>query len=273
MIPAVIRAAKLQSAGLAALCLLGLGACGSSSSTSTSQSRPAASRAQLPARKILDEAAAALTRAHSFALHGQLDIEKHPSRVGLEVEEPGTVRVTIERGTSVISVIDLGDANTAYMRANAAFFRLEEAKVPSAAVGLLANRWLKVPAKEVTGGTKLDARSLGRCLAGEPGTLTVDGMGTVDGQAAVIVSDKGDAPGATPAKFYVAATGEPVLLRALATGKQRPGGTRESECSESGDVTTPGDEISLSRYNEPMNITAPVGAVETSQLVKQLAGG
>jgi hypothetical protein len=137
--------------------------CGIGSTTATKEHSSTASRAGEPARTILDEAATALTHAHSFALRGHLDIAKRQTRVELEAQEPNTARLTLERGTSVVAVVFFGDGNGAYLRANRAFFLAEYAHepVPAAVVKLLANRWLKVPAKEAGGQPKLDARSLG----------------------------------------------------------------------------------------------------------------
>jgi len=270
-----MRRAIASAVMLAALALLA--GCGSSSTTtSTGEATAVATRASEPARKILDEAAAALEHAHSFALHGRLDVERQQTGISLETQEPNVARMTLERGDDVASVIFFGEGKSAYMRANPAFLHAQYAheRVPGAVVALLANRWLKVPAKEAGGQPKeLDGRSLGRCLAAEPGTLVVEGLTTVDGQSAVTITDKGDVPGSTPSKLYVAATHEPLLLRAVATGKQRPGGPRHSACSGSGELTEPGDELSFGRYNQPMGITAPAGAVEPSQLAKQYLGG
>jgi len=229
-----MRRAIASAVMLAALALLA--GCGSSSTTtSTGEAAAVAPRAGEPARKILDEAAAALEHAHSFALHGRLDVERQQTGISLETQEPNVARMTLERGDDVASVIFFGEGKSAYMRANPAFLHAQYAheRVPGAVVALLANRWL----------------------------------------SAVTITDEGDVPGSTPSKLYVAATHEPLLLRAVATGKQRPGGPRHSACSGSGELTEPGDELSFGRYNQPMGITAPAGAVEPSQLAKQYLGG
>jgi hypothetical protein len=150
------------------------------------------------------------------------------------------------------------------MNANAPFYAsLHE--IPSAAVALIAGRWFKVPASAGFGLIKhLNLATLGRCLAQEPGSLLVSGTTKVNGQPAVAITAKGDVPGSTPSKYYVATTGEPFLLRAVATGKQQPGGTK-SECNE-GSPGEPGDELTFSGYNGRTNIVAPSGAVDLSQL-------
>ena len=66
--------------------------------------------------------------------------------------------------------------------------------------------------------------TVGRCFDEDHPTLTVAGQTTVDGQAAIVLRDAGNAPGSTPSLIDVAASGTPYPLRATATGGQRAGG-------------------------------------------------
>jgi hypothetical protein len=165
-----------------------------------------------------------------------------------------------------LSVIRVAGAS--YMKANAAFLD-EHEHVPSAVLEILANRWLRVEGSEADGLNGLSVRTLGKCLLHEPGSLVVDGVTDLNGQPTVAITNKGDLPGSTPAKFNVAATGQPRLLRAVATGNERPGGHPSAECAESGDAAEAGAEETLSSYDEPMNIQAPPGALTVKQLTKQ----
>ena len=80
----------------------------------------------------------------------------------------------------------------------------------------------------------------------------------MNGQPAVVIVDKGDKPGTSPGKLFVAATGRPFPLRVLATGKARPGG-KKTRCSDSSgkDSGAAGDELTFSRFNEELKLTAP----------------
>ena len=107
----------------------------------------------------------------------------------------------------------------------------------------------------------LDPETLSRCLLRDHGTIAKGGTETVDGKQAVVLIDKGDRPGTAPGKLYVAAEDEPLPLRTIATGNQRPGGKKDPQCG--GDTPTrTGDEAKFSRYNESLDITAPPGAVD-----------
>lgn len=255
-----MRTKRVFALGLVAL-LTALCGCGGGGSA-----RPNNGEASKPAAQILSDAAAALRAVHSLRMQGTVAIEKRPTAITLALEPPA-VSVTMQQGiaTAAYDVV----SGTSYIKANSAFYE-HQAKVPSAVVSLIANRWFKVPSTEggVTAITKgLDLKTLSRCLVENHGTLHVGETTTVNGQPAVVVVDKGDRPGSTPNKLYVATTGAPLPLRALATGKQRPGGVHDAECNESrGDPTQAGEVLTFSAYNQPLNITAPTGALDFSQV-------
>jgi len=159
-----------------------------------------------------------------------------------------------------------------YVKANSAFYAGTHEGIPAAAVKLLAGQWLKTSesANKLVKG--LTPRTLARCLAREGGTLVKEGTASVNGQQAVVVRDKGDAPGSTPARLYVAASGTPYLLRYVATGKQQPGGAKGGECNEATEPGESGGALTFSRYNAQLGIAPPAGALELSQLVQRLEG-
>lgn len=251
---------------LAGLCAAAVSACGSGSSK---PSTGTSAEAKKPAAQILEDAAAALASAHSVEIQGHALIEKRPSQIALEIEEPANINMTIHQGTHVASVTAVH--GSAYLKANAAFYE-SFAGVPGAAVHLLAGRWIKFSPEEGVGSLVkgLDLATLGKCLirgtAREAEAFAVTGLTTVNGRPAIAITDTGDRPGSTPGKIYVAASNTPLLLRLLATGKQQPGGTKHGECNEATEATQPGEELTFSRYNAPMKIVAPAGAVELKQL-------
>ena len=85
----------------------------------------------------------------------------------------------------------------------------------------------------------------------------------------VVLVDKGNVPGTTPGKLYVATTGDPLPLRAIQTGPQAPGGTPDPRCHETKDdvnSTTRFSDLRLSNYDAKVQIEAPPGAVDLTQL-------
>lgn len=225
--------------------------------------------ASKPARQILADAGAALSRARSLRIQGVVKLEGRPTAVTLSFERPGRVNMALRRGSETATARLVG--HTSYMNANASLYE-HQAGVPAAAASLVAGRWVKIPKAEDAGGLfkALDIEKWGHCVASETGTLRVGGTTTLDGRLAVIVVNEGDRPGATPAKIYIAASGAPYLLRMVATGKQRPGGGRSPGCDEDGEPTEPGDVIDFSNYNGPMHIGAPPGASTVAGLLRNV---
>jgi len=212
-----------------------------------------------PPRAILADAAAAFRRVESFHLEGTQGAGKKATRVKADVGLPAKLRLTIGQGDAAATIIVVD--RSLYIRANAAFWKEQGA---GQAGQQLAGRWLKTPAGsgELQSVTKdLDPETLASCLVKGHGTLENGGTTTVDGQEAVVIVDKGDRPGTAPGKLFVAATGEPLPLRTLATGAERPGGKKDPKCDDS-TATRAGDEATFSDYNEPLDLSAPPGAVE-----------
>jgi hypothetical protein len=179
----------------------------------------------------------------------------------VDVAGPGKLRIELKQGSASASMIVIDDSN--YVNANAAFWRQEADAGAGAAQ--LAGRWFKAPSS--VGGDleqEFDPARLSRCLVRGHGTLARGGTATVEGQPTVVIVDKGDRPGTNPGKLFVATTGEPLPLRMLATGRERPGGRKDPECDSDDSPPTPGDEVVLSRYDEPVDIEEPPAAVDLS---------
>lgn len=198
-----------------------------------------------------------------------MTIARHPTAVNVALQPPSTANVAFAQGSASAALILLGPA--VYIKANSTFYQ-QNGGLPPAAAKLIVDRWLKLPAAAVRGTAGLikglDVATLGRCLGENPdrGTLSVAGTTTVDGRPAVVVLDHGDRPGSTPSKLYVASTGTPFPLRAVATGAQRPGGHPDPQCNSGGDPTASGDQLTFSGYNQTLNITAPPNAVDATTL-------
>jgi hypothetical protein len=207
-----------------------------------------------PPEEILTETAKALRQVESFHVDAT---ESSKSTVKADVGLPEELRVAIKDGDASASLLVVD--GSFYIKGNAGYWRDADAARDAET---LAGRWFKVPvsfAKDLT--DALDPRTLSRCLVKEHGTLARGGTATVDGQRAVVLIDKGDRPGSAPGRLYVAATGEPLPLRVISTGKQRPGGDKDPECGDD-TPTRAGDEAVFSDYDEPLDVTAPPAAVD-----------
>jgi hypothetical protein len=253
---------------LAAAALAGCGGSSASrSSTGTTSANAAApnGEARKPAGQILADMKVALGRVHSFHLQGTgVDLKTGTMSMTGDIALPGRIRMAISQGNQTAAFILVG--RDAYLRGNAAFWAAHTGS--ARVVNLLANRWILVPpavaASDFGRFLALTNRStLAGCLIGRHGTLTVAGMTTDGTRPVVILKDQGDVPGDSPGLAYIATTGPPLPVRAIQTGPTRPGGPPDRACGQKSTQrdTTKSSNISLSGYDQPIQITAPPNAL------------
>jgi hypothetical protein len=230
--------------------------CGSGNSNKATEANGIAAKS---AGEILDETAAALKSVRSVRMAGTQTLDRRKTAVRADLEPPSKIRFTFDQAGAAASMVVA--SGSLYVKANEAFWKKQGL---GAAGSRLAGRWFKAPTstsdfKDLT--KQLDVATLSRCLVKDHGSLSKGGTATVNGEPAVVLIDKGDRPGAAPGKLYVAAKGDPLPLRILATGEQRPGRTKDPLCNSSGSRTHRGDTLTFSRYNESFGIAPPEGAL------------
>jgi hypothetical protein len=169
------------------------------------------------------------------------------------------VLLTAKSGSARFDVIVAGKIY--YKRANAAYLRQF---LPPKSVPRFASKWFRGPLENSDYESlqpSADPAVNARCFNTHLGTLTKDSSGPIGGQPAVIIRDAGDAPGGVQRKFYVAATGAPLMLSELTTGKVKRGGEPIRECHETvadlGAKGAPEITTSFSRFNAPLAIKTP----------------
>ncbi len=248
-----------RAALLVLILLATLAGCGSDSDDSSSNEANGI-ESKSP-QQILEQTAAALRSVKSFHIEGTQ--ARGTETVTADVAGPKELRLDLKQRDAKARMVFVDGA--VYMNANAAFWRKAEAGQDAKE---LDGRWLKVPGAEgdlEKIAKEVDPANLSRCLLRDHGTLASGGTGKVAGQPAVVILDKGDRPGTSPGRLYVAATGEPLPLRTIATGPERPGGKKDALC-DSDTPTRAGDEVVLSRFDEPLDITAPPDALDLGKL-------
>jgi hypothetical protein len=263
-----VAAVSVRLATVLVLLPLAAAGCGSDSNDDSSGSGGASSpgtsspESKTP-QQILEESAAALQSVKTFHVEGEEGAGAKATSVKGDVGLPKQLRLELtHRGATATMIVVNGSL---YVKANAAFWREEQGgKVAKE----IADRWIKAPAStgELRSLTKqLDPATLSRCLLRGHGTLAHGGKAMVDGRQTLVIVDKGDRPGTAPGKLFVAATGEPLPLRTLATGNERPGGRKDPSCdSEDDSPTHAGDTATFSRYDEPLSISAPPAAIDVA---------
>jgi hypothetical protein len=234
--------------GLLALGLV-LGACGSGGG-----------EADKTPQQILDDAVAAMKSAKTFHISGTMTDSTGTTTVALDVGTGSAEGTFSQQGLTAKIVVTGGKF---YLQGKELFSKFAGPQ----AGALIGDRWVIIPTSVLSGVDAFtDVQKFASCLASDHGTLSKGGTGSVDGQAAVILVDKGDKPGTQAGKLYVAASGTAYVLRLEDTGKATAGGSSSSsQCGGSADSASTGT-LTLSRFNQTVSVTPPPDALDLSKL-------
>jgi hypothetical protein len=226
---------------------------------------PSASAADESAKspkQILADVARDLRKVKSYHFSGTSDDPSGRTSLTGDVTASGQANVVIRQGSAAARLVLLPSA--AYLRANAAYWKLGGGASGAAVAEKLAGRWVKMPASGGDGLTSLvddmSPKRMASCVSTGTGTLDKAGIATVGGQKAIVIVDRGDRPGTTPGRMYVSATGRVLPLRVTQTGKRSAGGHIDTRCDAKTDDSTASD-MRLSGFDRPLRITAPRGAI------------
>ena len=244
------------------LALAGCGGDGGGGSSSSGGDDPKA---------VVDDASKALAGVKSFHLEGTaVDKKDGEQEIAGDIALPGKVdlKLTTKEGAVQLRLVD----GQLFFNADRAFWKAQG--LPAQALQLVVDKWVKTPGGQDAGVKQFtalaDPAKIGRCLIGDDtGTLSGPEDGDLDGEAVRIVTAKGDKPGTSPGRLYVAAEGDALPLRLEQTGPQKAGGTPDAECGDDGESDTQRSDIRLSAFDEPVDIEAPADAVDLEQLGNQ----
>ena len=219
------------------LALAALAGCGSSSSSNSIASKSAT--------QIVSESKTAADGASAVHVSGALTSGGSPVTLDLNLVAGKGARGELSQNGASFKLILLGD--TAYISGSPAFYR---SLGGTAAAQIFNGKWLKASAKTgdfASFGQLADMRKLiDSTLAGH-GAVTKGSITVVNGQKVIAVND-----GSKQGTLYVATTGKPYPIQLSKGG------------SESGKIT-------FDRWNQPVAIAAPAGAVDLAEL--KAAGG
>src|SRR5436190_8174106 len=229
---------RLTPRGGAALALAALsgliGGCGGSSSSS---GNGVASKSPT---EIVAATRAAAETASSVHLSGTIVSGGSPITLNLDLLAGRGGRGQLSEKGASFELVQTG--GTVYIKGSPAFYRRIGG---SAAAQLLQGRWLKAPTTSsdfASISSLTDLRKLIDSTLSSHGTLRKEASKTVNGQAAVGVTDV--TRGGT---LYVATKGKPYPVAIAKSG----GG---------------GGKVNFERWNEPVTITPPSDAIDISRL-------
>jgi hypothetical protein len=211
--------------------------------------------------QILSGAAAALENVRSYHIEGESVDEDGRTRIEGDVSASGSMRFTFGLGGARAQVLIAG--SDTFLKANRQFWRTQGGSVPEGTLRLLSERWVKAP----SGGGSLRAsfdrmlpEAVAYCFTHDVGTVVNRGARRFAGRDVVVLTDKGDKPATAPGDLYVSESGLP--LRVVQTGPRAPG-SPDPRCGDP-DSKTKESDYRLSAFDEPVQITAPAGALDLS---------
>jgi hypothetical protein len=220
-------------------------------------------------KAILQDVKRDLATVKSLHFQGSEKDKDGTTKLAADVVGSTSANITITENTATAHLILLPSA--AYLKGNAAFWKTT-GKNGDAVAKKVGSHWVKVPAKTVGSfgslAKEFSPKQLASCVDVGLGTLTKKSTGTLAGKPVVLLQDAGDKPGTTPGVLYVTTDGPILPLRAVQTGKRKPGGKIDKQCQDADDTSTSSD-LTFSNFNKVAKITAPHGALT----LEDLAGG
>jgi hypothetical protein len=228
-----LRRPVLTVALLAVLVLLLAGCGGSSSGNGVESKSPTA---------ILQTTKEAASKAVSVHISGSIVSGGKPIALDMELLAGKGGKGKISQEGFTINLIQT--SGSVYINGSSAFYKHVSG---AAAAQLLQGKWLKAPANSGDLASLADLTDLSKLVdtaLADHGSLTKGSTATIEGQKAVGLNDT--SKGGT---LYVATSGKPYPLEITKTGK------------ESGKVT-------LDRWDQPVTLKAPAGAIDISELQK-----
>ena len=229
-----LRRPALTATSLAFVVLLLAGCGGSSSSGNGVESKSPT--------EILQKTKEAASKAVSVHISGAIVSGGKPITLDMELLAGKGGKGKISQEGFTIKLIQTG--GSVYINGSSAFYKHVSG---AAAAQLLQGKWLKAPANsgELASLAELtDLSKLVDTALSDHGTLAKGSTATIEGQKAIGLKDT--SKGGT---LYVATSGKPYPLEIAKAGK------------ESGKVI-------LDRWDQPVTLKAPAGAIDISELQK-----
>ena len=217
--------------------------CGSSSpggSTKASGNGEASKSGQ----QVLTDAVKAAEAASSLRMAGTINTGGQQIGLDLSIVKGKGATGSMTLGGEKVDLMVVG--TNAYMKADAAFWTRFGGSQGSAIAQLVAGKWFKFSTDnpQFAAFTSFaDSKSLFDSLSSSGGAIANKGATTYKGQSVVNIYG-----GPTNGTLYVAATGTPYPVAIAKTG--------------SGE----GGAITFDNWNESVTLTAPSGAIDSSQL-------
>lgn len=179
--------------------------------------------------------------------------------------------MTSTQGASTLDYVYVGRA--AYLRGNADYWRARHAS--SRVLAAVSGRWVRTTAASTPALSPLaavtDPSRIASCLLhGHRWLVASPPRVTVDGRPAFALAESGAGVGSASSRLYLSTSGPPLPLRFDRTRRYRP---RSVLASGRGGAAAPASaraSITFSRFDQPVQISPPRGAIGLARLVRRL---
>ncbi|WP_205699413.1 LppX_LprAFG lipoprotein [Conexibacter sp. SYSU D00693] len=252
---------RVFASAVLAAAALGLAACGDSDDSGGSSS-------DKDPKAILTDVASAVRGLESYHLDMKVKDKDGPGTLTADVNKDGDFKMTLSQNGQGFDVLVVDKAT--YLKADGGFWKSQASGQQGEQLAqALGGKWVKskqFAATDLTGVVgMLQPETLAHCLTTDVGKVTKKGDGEVGGQKAVVLADDGSNPGGVAGELYVAAEGKALPLRIVQTGTKRTPGQGDKRCgSDSGDTSS--SDVTLSKFDEPVDIAAPKDTVDLDAL-------
>ncbi|HEV3232020.1 MAG TPA: hypothetical protein VG245_07185 [Candidatus Dormibacteraeota bacterium] len=200
---------------------------------------------------IAADAAAGLRRLGSF--HAVLTLKAGNGHADIYYADARTAEQEFNLDGRDFTVLAVGGHQ--YLKGNAAFFAQNPVLAQHA-----ANQWIIAGDGATLLNPADNAPATGAgCIFGKHGSLAKGARTTIAGRPAIEIDDRGDVPGSTPAKFFIAIDGQPDLLRIVETGVTK--GTIDASCHKGFDIQVSDaaalSTIDMTEFNRTYGLVTP----------------
>ena len=202
--------------------------------------------------QTLQAAAAAMNQATSVTITGGATSSLGELQMSVKANKQGDASGTLGIPSHGITVRFVSLAGTVYIKASSSFYTLLGMSQQQAAK--LSATWISAPASDPKVGSVGQTVSLGQIEsslvpnASDAGIVVTKAVGTIGRQPVVRITATNSKTPKDNGVVYVAATGQPYIVRLVGRGKSNVG------------------VLNLTNWNVPVHVQAPQGAVSASSV-------
>jgi hypothetical protein len=213
--------------------------------------------AQKSADQIFSDSKVSLGLVASYHAVVRVKADGKSGSTDMYFQDKDHAKQDVAQGAAKLQV--LATSGKLYARGNADFYSSQPVLAQHA-----ADQWLQLaPNSSILDPADFTPDVGASCVFDKHGKLTKKGVSTIGDRKVVEIDDKGDKPGSTPAKFFIAAEGRADLVRVQVTGPTTAGAFDE-QCVRGFGLQTKAKSISETIELQDLNGQFDIPATASS---------